>query len=89
MEKLTASIFPFQFNVLNVSWIQFALLLPMVWMLWALATSKKAYHGLYALFIVMGFMLKAQALDSISYTLLAVMGVMAAITHHGLSLRHW
>jgi len=79
MEKLTAPLFPFQFDALSVSWIQFTLLLPMVWLLWALATNKKAYHGLYALFIAVGFMLKAQALDTMSYALLVVMGVMAAI----------
>ena len=79
MQTISAPLFPFQFNALSLNWIVFALLLPIAWMLWALATGKKAYHGLYALFVVMGFMLKAQALDGLSYTLLIVMGVMAAI----------
>ena len=76
---ITTPLFPFQFNALTLSWIEFALLLPFAWMLWALATGKKAYHGLYALFVALGFMLKAQALDSLSYALLIVMGVLAAI----------
>ena len=79
MIAITTPLFPFQFNALTMSWIELALLLPIAWMLWALATGKKAYHGLYALFVAIGFMLKAQALDGLSYTLLAVMGVTAAI----------
>ena len=79
MAAITAPLFPFQFNALTLNWIEFALLLPVAWMLWALATGKKAYHGLYALFLTLGFMFKAQALDGISYTLLIVMGVMASI----------
>ena len=79
MASMTTLLFPFQFNALSISWIEFALLLPIACMLWALATGKKAYHGLYALFVVIGFMLKAQALDGLNYALLAVMGVMAAI----------
>ncbi len=79
MAAITGPLFPFQFNALSLSWIEFALLLPVACMLWALATGKKAYHGLYALFVAMGFMLKAQALDSHSYALLIVMSVMAAI----------
>ena len=76
---ITTPLFPFQFNARSLSWIEFALLLPIAWMLWALATGKKAFHGLYALFVVLGFMLKAQALDSFSYALLGIMGVLAAI----------
>lgn len=76
---LSNAMFPIRFNAYALIWIEFALLLPFAWMLWALATGKKTYHGLYALFVVMGFMLKAQALDGLSYTLLIVMGVMAAI----------
>lgn len=79
MAAITAMLFPFQFNALSLNWIEFALLLPFAWMLWALATGKKTYHGLYALFVVMGFMLKAQALDGLSYALLGIMAVMAAI----------
>ena len=79
MAAITAMLFPFQFNALSLNWIEFALLLPIAWMLWALATGKKTYHGLYALFVVMGFMLKAQALDGLSYALLGIMAVMAAI----------
>ena len=79
MAAITAPLFPFQFNALTLNWIELALLLPIAYMLWALATGKKAYHGLYALFLVLGFMLKAQALDSLSYALLGIMGVMAAI----------
>ena len=79
MAAITTPLFPFQFNALCLNWIEFALLLPFAWMLWALATGKKTYHGLYALFVVMGFMLKAQALDGLSYALLGIMAVMAAI----------
>ena len=79
MAAITAPLFPFQFNALTLSWVELVLLLPIACMLWALATAKKAYHGLYALFLVLGFMLKAQALDGLSYALLAIMGVMAAI----------
>lgn len=79
MAELSASLFPFQFNAHTVRWIQFALVIPAAWMLWAFATGKKAYHGLYALFITIGFLLKAQDLDGPSYSLLIVMAVMAAI----------
>lgn len=79
MAAITTPLFPFLFNAMTLSWIEFALLLPVAWMLWALTTGGKAYHGLYALFVVMGFLLKAQALDRLSYTLLIVMGVMATI----------
>ncbi len=79
MAAITAPLFPFQFNALTLSWVELVLLLPIACMLWALATAKKAYHGLYASFLVLGFMLKAQALDGLSYALLAIMGVMAAI----------
>ena len=76
---LSNAMFPIRFNAYALIWIEFALLLPFAWMLWALATGKKTYHGLYALFVVMGFMLKAQALDGLSYSLLGIMAVMAAI----------
>ena len=81
MAAITAPLFPFQYNAMTLNWIELALLLPIAYMLWALATAKKAYHGLYALFLVLGFMLKAQALDDLSYALLAIMGVMAAINN--------
>lgn len=79
IRSIANAMFPFSYDAYALIWIQFALLLPLVWMLWALVSGKKAYHGLYALFVVIGFMLKAQALDGLSYALLAIMGVMAAL----------
>ena len=79
MTKITAPLFPFQFNALTLSWVQLALILPMIWMLLTFGDNKKSYHGLYALFIAIGFMLKAHALDDLSYALLGVMVVMASI----------
>jgi len=71
--------FPFGFSSYSLAWIEFVMLLPVLWMLYALVTDKKTYHGIYALFLVLGFMVKAQALDTYSYALLVFMGIMAAI----------
>jgi len=71
--------FPFGFGASSLRWIEFVLIVPIVMMVWSLATGKKAYHGLYALFVVIGFLIKAQALDVYSYTFLCVMAVASAI----------
>lgn len=79
IRSLSNSNFPFHFTAYTVAWIQFALILPVIFLIYALIMNKKAYHGIYALFIAIGFMIKAQQLDSYSYMFLAVMVVMAAI----------
>lgn len=79
IRSLSNSNFPFHFTAYTVAWIQFVLILPVVFMIYALIMDKKAYHGIYALFIAIGFMIKAQQLDGYSYMFLAVMAVMAAI----------
>ncbi len=79
IRSLSNSNFPFHFTAYTVAWIQFVLILPVMFMIYALIADKKAYHGIYALFIAIGFMIKAQQLDGYSYMFLAVMAVMAAI----------
>lgn len=71
--------FPFQFGSLTVIWIEFVLLLPIIGMLYALLTGKKAYHGIYALFLTLGFLIKAQGLNPYSYGILILMALAAAI----------
>jgi transitional endoplasmic reticulum ATPase len=74
------AIFPFSFGAHSLIWIEFILILPIVAMLGSLIAGKKAYHGIYALFVVIGFMLKThKELDVYSFTLLGVMGVLSAI----------
>lgn len=71
--------FPFKFNAYSIVWIEFVLIAPVLLMIGSLIANKKSYHGIYALFIVLGFLIKAQNLGAYSYALLVVMAVMAAI----------
>lgn len=79
IKTLVNTMFPFSFNAFSLIWIEFVLLLPVGFVLVSQALGKKSYQGLYALFLVFGFMVKAQGLDIYSYTLLSIMGVMAFI----------
>lgn len=79
IHRLANFVFPFSFNPMSLLWIEFVLLLPIGLMLISLISGKKSYQGLYALFVVLGFMIKAQGLDVYSYALLGIMGVLAAI----------
>lgn len=71
--------FPFSFGSISIVWFEFLLILPVFWLLYSLIIDKKSYHSIYALFLSLGFMLKAQQLDVISYGLLAVMAITAAM----------
>lgn len=79
IRSIANAMFPFSYDSYALIWIQFALLIPIGMLLVSLVSNKKTYQGLYALFLVVGFMLKAQVLDYYSYALLGIMGVMAAI----------
>lgn len=79
LAEVNAPTFPFDFNAHTLDWSIFALILPTVFMLWAFLRKQKTYHGLYALFISLGFLIKAQSLDTLSYGLLCIMAVAATI----------
>lgn len=76
--EVNNAMFPFSHTAYSVAWIELLLIAPVIMLLYALAMGQKAYHGLYALFISMGFLLKAQQLDHYSYALLIVMAIAAA-----------
>lgn len=78
VHKFTSFAFPFKFGLISMTWIEFVLLVPVVLMLVALVTDKKAYHGLIALFLVMGFIVKAQGLTNYNVAMLVLMAAMAA-----------
>ncbi|MEI8362387.1 MAG: AAA family ATPase [Betaproteobacteria bacterium] len=70
---------PFFFDAYNLQKIEFILLLPVAFIIYALAKGKKAYHGLWALFLVIGFILKATNMDYLNMFILAAMGGLAAL----------
>ena len=70
---------PMFFDAYHLERIQFILLLPVVFILYALFKNKKAYHGIWALFLVIGMALKASNMDAMNLGLLFLMGLFAAI----------
>ncbi len=93
--EMVASSWPMFFGAYHLWRIEFILLLPVVFIFYALFKDRKAYHGLWALFLVVGFVLKTTNIDAMNLTLLLLMGVFAGINawaymqHTGDSLERW
>lgn len=71
--------FPFQYGSRDLIYIQFLLIAPCLHMVWCRIRDKKTYHGLYALFIALGFFIKSQDLDLLNQTLLVLMMLAAGV----------
>lgn len=72
-------LWPFWFDASALTDNEWFLLFPVVFALYAIYSGKKAYHGLWAAFIAIGFMLKTQELDAFNDVLLGLMVVFATI----------
>jgi len=70
---------PMFFDAYHLSKIEFVLLLPVAFILYSLFTGRKAYHGAWALFLVIGLAVKASNMDATNMGLLLLMGVFAAL----------
>lgn len=70
---------PMFFDAYHLDYIQFVLLLPVLFIFHALLTDKKAYHGLWALFLVVGLAIKASNMDAVNMSLLCLMAVFAIV----------
>lgn len=76
---LIADGWPMFFDSYHLDYIQFVLLLPVLFIFHALFTGKKAYHGLWAFFLVVGLAIKASHMDVVSMSLLCLMGLFAIV----------
>lgn len=79
LDTMIASRWPMFFDAYHLQYIEFILLLPVVFIAHALIKGKKAYHGLWALFLVAGFLVKASNIDATNMALLVLMGVFAGL----------
>lgn len=70
---------PMFFGAYHLKGIQFVLLLPVAFILYALIKNKKAYHGIWALFLVIGIAAKGSNMDAVNMGLLFLMGVFATL----------
>ncbi len=86
---------PMFFDAYHVAKVEFVLLLPVVFILYSLLKGKKAYHGIWALFLVIGLAIKASNMDATNMGLLCLMGVFATLNtwayleYHNESLDDW
>ncbi len=78
-DALVTSRWPFFFDAYHLQKVEFILLLPVAFIIYAFIYGKKAYHGLWAVFLVIGFMVKATNMDYLNMFILALMGVFAAV----------
>ena len=79
LSSYTEAVFPFYYGARELVWIELALLVPVLMSVWSLLAGKKSYHGLYAVFIAAGFILKSQSLDMVSQALLVIMLLAGAV----------
>ncbi len=79
VNAMLTSQWPVSFDAYHLKNIQFVLLLPVVFILYSLLKHKKAYHGIWALFLVAGIAIKASNMSLMDMSLLALMGVFAAL----------
>lgn len=79
IETVIAPYWPIFYDAYHLGKIQFLLLVPVAFIIYALVKGKKAYHGLWAVFLVIGFMVKASNMDALNMLLLVVMGGFAAL----------
>jgi len=79
LDSMVSSLWPIFFDAYHLKHIEFILLLPVVFIAHALIKGKKAYHGLWALFLVVGFLVKASNMDATNVTMLLLMGLFAGL----------
>jgi transitional endoplasmic reticulum ATPase len=79
INTLVNSGWPMFFDAYHIERIQFVLLLPIVFILHALYKNKKAYHGIWAFFLVVGMAVKASNMDATNMALLCLMALFAAL----------
>jgi len=86
---------PIFFDAYHLANIEFVLLLPVAFILYSLFKGKKAYHGIWALFLVIGLAVKASNMDTTNMALLFIMGVFASLNawayleYHNETLDDW